>query len=243
MSWSDVREYLTKNDLAFLPIGSTEQHGPHNPLGTDHLIAEKLAVEASKRTRVICLPTIPFGVSGEHRHFPGTIFIKSSNFKEFTKDICNSLFLHGIKKIIIVNAHGGNLSTLKVMANELREEEKAYCIVFQWFEIANFVSGNLFEKKEMDHAGAMETAMNLSLHPTLVRKDRIPQVDFKLVRRSPGVYLPWETVYYTESGVFGSSKGITRKKGLILFEAILNKLCDLTNEIKKKPWDALLRGD
>jgi len=69
LSWVEAKKYFQSKDIALLPVGSTEQHGPQNPLGTDHLIARSLAEEAAKRVKVTCLPVIPFGVSSHHRQF------------------------------------------------------------------------------------------------------------------------------------------------------------------------------
>jgi len=85
MSWTEAKEYLMKNDIVIFPVGSNEQHGPQNPLGTDHLIAKALAEEAAKRTRVLCLQVVPFGVSSHHRQFWGTIYASPEAFKTTLK--------------------------------------------------------------------------------------------------------------------------------------------------------------
>lgn len=82
MSWTEAKEYFGKNDIAIFPVGSTEQHGPANPLGTDFLTAKAIAEETAKRTGVLCLPVIPFGVSSHHKQFWGTIFISPRIFKK-----------------------------------------------------------------------------------------------------------------------------------------------------------------
>jgi creatinine amidohydrolase len=242
ISWVDFKDYVRNNDLALLPTGSTEQHGPHNPLGTDHLVAKALAFEASKKMKIICLPTIPFGISSEHRHFPGTIFIQPDTFKNYVKDVCNSLFSYGIKKVIIVNAHGGNITSLRTLSNELRAEEKSYCVIFQWFEIVFSRLKDLFKKIEMDHAGGMETSLNFALYPNLVKMDKVPHRSSDLVRREPGIFLPWETIYYTMSGVFGSSKDIDQAKGKMIFRVTVDELCKLIRRMQKISWDKLITG-
>ena len=88
MSWTEAKEYFKKNDIALLPVGSNEQHGPQNPLGTDHLIAKAVAEETAKRTGVLCLQVIPFGVSSHHKQFWGTIFISPKTFKGYVKEVC-----------------------------------------------------------------------------------------------------------------------------------------------------------
>jgi len=169
--WVDAKEYYSKNDIAILPVGSTEQHGPHNPLGTDHLIAEALAEEAAKRTGVLCLPVIPFGVSSHHRQFWGTIFIQPKVFREYIMDTCLSLKYYGVKKIVIVNGHGGNTSSLLELARELRKQGMLVS-VFQWWNATGELLPRIFGSDERGHAGSEETSMNLFLYPELVKMDK-----------------------------------------------------------------------
>jgi creatinine amidohydrolase len=69
MSWTEDKEYFSENDIVIFPVGSTEQHGPANPLGTDFLIAKAVAEETAKRTGVVCLPVALFDVSSNHKQF------------------------------------------------------------------------------------------------------------------------------------------------------------------------------
>ena len=126
MSWTEAKEYFIKNDIAILPVGSNEQHGPQNPLGTDHLIAKAIAEETAKRTGMLCLQVIPFGVSSHHKQFWGTIYISPKTFQNYVKEACLALSYYGVRKIVIVNGHGGNLYTLIELARELKKRD--FCI-------------------------------------------------------------------------------------------------------------------
>ena len=103
MNWPTAKDYFIKNDIAIIPVGSNEQHGPSNPLGTDYLIAKSIAEETATRTGVLCLPVIPFGVSAHHKQFWGTISISPSIFKEYVKAVCLSLMYYGVQKIVIAS--------------------------------------------------------------------------------------------------------------------------------------------
>lgn len=92
------------------------------PLGTDYLIAYALAEEAGRRAGVLVLPLIPFGVSIHHSAFPGTVWVREEVLKEYLKDAILSLREHGIRKVIVVNRHGGNLPAIISLARELRRE-------------------------------------------------------------------------------------------------------------------------
>jgi len=243
MSWTEAREYFTQNNVAILPVGSNEQHGPQNPLGTDHLIAKAIAEETAKRAGVLCLQVIPFGVSSHHKQFWGTIYISPETFKGYVKEVCLSLNYYGIKKIVIVNGHGGNLCALMEMARELREKE-VFVSIFQWWSAANKLLPDLFKPEERRHAAAEETSVNLALHPQIV--DMNKTVDEELGKhtvQTEGMTLPLDTVDYTSSGVFGKSTTASSEKGKEVFEAAVNELVEHVNLLKRaKIEDLVLRS-
>jgi creatinine amidohydrolase len=224
MSWQEAKEYFTKNDIAIIPVGSNEQHGPSNPLGTDHLIAKGIAEEASKRTKVMCLQVIPFGVSSHHKQFWGTIFISPKAFKRYVEETCLALNYYGVRKIVIVNGHGGNLAALVQLARELREEG-VFVSIFQWWTATSRLLPRLFAEEEREHAAAEETSMNLVLHPHLVdiRKatDEEPR---KHKLQADGITLPFGTVDETASGAFGKTSTASATKGKKDFEAVVTQL-------------------
>jgi creatinine amidohydrolase len=241
MSWTEAKEYFIKNDIAILPVGSNEQHGPQNPLGTDHLIAKALAEETAKRTRVLCLQVIPFGVSSHHKQFWGTIHVSPKTLKKYVKETCLSLNYYGVKKIVIVNGHGGNRCALLEMARELREE-KIFVSIFQWWEAANKLLPNHFRPEEKGHAAAEETSMNLVLHPQIVNMDRaVDEEPRKHAVGAEGVSLPLSTVDETSSGVFGKSSTASQEKGKIVFEAVVSALVKHVNLLKKAKIEDLIQ--
>ncbi|MEA2089832.1 MAG: creatininase family protein [Thermoproteota archaeon] len=242
MSWVEAEKYFAKNDVAILPVGSTEQHGPHNPLGTDHLIAQAIAEEAAKRTNTVCLPVIPFGVSAHHRQFWGTIFIEPKVFGDYVMQVLLSLKYYGVRKVLVVNGHGGNAAALLQAARKMREQQGMFVSVFQWWPAAGKLLPNLFDSEERGHAAAEETSMNLALHPKLVNmkaavdeKPRKPRVE------SEGV-IGWifDTADYTKSGVFGVASSASTEKGKKDFEAVVEQLVKHVNTMKKAKMKDLL---
>lgn len=240
MSWSEAKEYFSKNDIAILPVGSNEQHGPANPLGTDYLIAKAIAEETAKRTGVLCLQVIPFGVSFHHRQFWGTIFISHETFKRYVKETCLALSYCGIKKIVIVNGHGGNRAALLEMARELRHEE-VFVSIFQWWLATSLLLPKLFKTEERGHAGAEETSVNLALHSHLVNKKKT--VDEEPRRHKvqvEGLTLPLDTVDETNSGVFGTQTTASAEKGKKVLEAVIRELVTHVDLLKKSRIEDLL---
>jgi creatinine amidohydrolase len=241
MSWTEAKEYFTQNNVAILPVGSNEQHGPQNPLGTDHLIAKVIAEETAKRAGVLYLQVIPFGVSSHHKQFWGTIYISPNTFKSYVKEVCLSLNYYGIRKIVIVNGHGGNLCALMEMARELREKE-VFVSIFQWWSAANKLLPDLFKPEERRHAAAEETSVNLALHPQIVDMNKaVDGEPGKHAVQTEGTTLPLDTVDYTSSGVFGKSTTASAKKGKKVSEAAVNELVRHVNLLKEARIEDLIQ--
>ena len=233
MSWVEAKEYLTENDTVILPVGATEQHGPQNPLGTDHLIARAVAEETAKRTGTLCLPVVPFGVSPHHRQFWGTVSIKPGVFREYVRNVCLSLKYYGIEKVVVVNGHGGNASALLEMARELREEGM-FISIFQWWNASGELLPDIFSPEERRHASAEETSMNLAVHPHLVNIEKaVDETPRKPTAETRGL-VSWifDTIDYTSSGVFGTASTASAEKGKRVFEAVVNELAKHVDTVK-----------
>ncbi len=241
MSWPEAKDYFAKNDIVILPVGSNEQHGPANPLGTDHLIAKSLADETARRTGVLCLQVIPFGVSSHHKQFWGTVFISPRTFKEYVKETCLSMVYYGVRKIVVVNGHGGNLPALSELARELRENG-LFMSVFQWWHAAPKLLPDVFAPEERRHAGAEETSVNLALHPNLVNMSKsLDKLLHKHALQMEGFTLPLDTVDETISGVYGKQSTASAEKGSRVFESVVNELVKHVNALKRAKIDDLIQ--
>ena len=230
VSYSEAGRYFSENDIVLLPVGSTEQHGKQNPLGTDYLVAYKIALEAASRTGVATLPPVPFGVSSHHRHFPGTIYVSEEAFRNYIRDVCLSLKEHGVRKIVIVNGHGGNLASLLEVARELKHIGMLV-VIFQWWNIEEL--SEYFKPEEIGHAAAMETSLVAFLYPELVDLSRACNETPRKILEGLPVYYPWDTKEYTDSGVFGVSTTASSERGKIVFELAVKKLIEIIKTLKK----------
>jgi creatinine amidohydrolase len=168
-TWTDVRD--ADADLAMLPVGSTEQHGPHAPLGTDAFHAETVAEAGADRHdgTVAVAPTIPVGIAEEHRRFDGTLWVSPDTFRSYVRDVVGSLAHHGMDRVVVVNGHGGNVPALGEVTATISRHDDAYAVPFTWFEAVGDHSG------DMGHGGPLETALLRATHPELVREDRIDE--------------------------------------------------------------------
>ena len=168
-TWTDIRDADT--DLALLPVGSTEQHGPHAPLGVDMASAEAIAETAAERYAdehgedPVVAPAVPVGVAEEHRAFDGSLWVSEDTFRSYVADVCRSLAHHGFDRVVVVNGHGGNTGALREVCARLTRDGDCYAVPFTWFDVVAL-------EFELGHGGPTETSMMLHLAPELVREDR-----------------------------------------------------------------------
>lgn len=232
-TWPELDGYFEDESLALVPLGSTEQHGPHLPLATDHLIAEGLAREAADRAGYLCTPTINVGVSPHHRQFTGTMWVDAPVFRDYVESFTRNLAYHGIDRVVFVNAHGGNVEHLREVGRRLRDEEVLYAIEWMWDESIPELVDDLFERNG-PHGGPKETAMIMHLAGESVRTERLEDArdggwtDIESEReRTHGAKTYYDAIENSDNGVFGDQTGATPEKGEQLFEAAAEQLVQL----------------
>ena len=167
LNWREAESVLKKNDLVVLvPLGSTEQHGPLGPLGTDFFIPEHMAGLIEKRTDVLVTPTMPFGVSPHHTDFPGTIDIGLDGLYSVMKGLTTSLMRHGARKFLFLNGHGGNDPALDKVGLEVFRAG-GLCAQINWWSLAPALN----PQWTTGHGDAQEVAMIRAIDATLIRDE------------------------------------------------------------------------
>lgn len=232
MSYKDAEAYFREYDLVLLPVGSIEQHGPANPLGTDSLIAEALAEEVSRRTGVLALPLIPFGVSFHHMHFPGTITVSEEALQSYLLEVIRSLAKWGVRKVLVINGHGGNLPALQIVSRKALEELGVRLYIYQWWTHSSQALERLFDEDERGHAAAAETSLIMHLHPEAVNKNELLDQEVKHGAISSLTHFSY-TIEQSSTGVFGRQKTASADRGGELFEALVEDLKKLVEELIK----------
>ena len=177
MTWQELGDVLSQIDAVFIPVGATEQHGPHLEIRFDAFSASELCYRAARTLNeqgrwVLVAPTVNYGVSWYHRNVPGTITLSHETFRNVIKDICRSLTRHGFKNLIIVNTHGGNNSTLTSCLDELNAEERIRVIMAHWSSVAAPEIKRLGIETPSMHAGESETSLGYGLGMN-VRRDKL----------------------------------------------------------------------
>lgn len=229
MTWQEVDSHLSSDEaMAIVPIAATEQHGPHLPLSTDSLIGDELAYRCARRfENALVAPTIRIGTSPFHREFAGSLSISPEGLMSLVRDIAHSLESHGVEHIVLLPSHGGNFPSINALAPELAAELQTATLhtLADLERLSELMNDGLHEAGIDDdepvvHAGATETAIMLTIAPSLVREDEIePGYEGSL---SMGGLLNNGFSQYTTTGVLGDPTNATAMAGEAILQAIVD---------------------
>ncbi len=219
MSWLDVQEYLKTSDMIIIPLGSTEQHGKHLPLGTDYYQAFGMSKMVSEQTDVVVAQVLMVGYSVYHSGFPGSLSLKPETAEQVLFETAEMLVGYGFKRIMFFNYHGGNKVFQNKVIHRINHNTTATAIAigngspFQ----TSLPGGEFFD----NHAGKSETSNMLYIRPDLVRMDRAekPTITFtpemeqlhKLNTQYPALKNVWNSLFGTpaKTGKGGASHQIS----------------------------------
>ncbi|MEM3015760.1 MAG: creatininase family protein, partial [Nitrososphaerota archaeon] len=171
-STTQLSELTKQTKVALLPIGSTEQHGPHLPLGTDHIIAWELCKEVAKRINAAVLPLIPYGYSDDHLPMVGTISLRPSTLVRLVRDIAVGVSKYGVKHLVLVSGHAGHIYHLFAVTQWLNTSHDLHGMTVHNISPYTVVSmetlSSILEEEIFIHAEELETSLMLFLRPDLV---------------------------------------------------------------------------
>jgi creatinine amidohydrolase len=247
--WPEIEQYLRRDDLVLLPVGSTEQHGPHLPVGTDTAEAIAVALGAAERLDLLVAPPVWYGWTAHHMGYPGTITLRAETLTAIVEDVCQSLVYHGFKRIVIVNGHRvANLPPLEIAVVKARNKTGASIAVFDLALSARRELRELFSGAPgaVGHACEDETSQMLWSYPELVAVDEIqpatahasgkyafggfniadPARDVDFVFRPPTVD-EYRRSSAATKGVNGDPSRASRELGERIFEVLVTNLCEV----------------
>lgn len=240
MTWQDAEQRLQEVDIALLPVGSIEQHGPHLPLDTDAFDAEYLAkriAEMCSHPKPLVLPLISYGVSYEHDEFKGTVSISNDTLSYLIYDIGLSVAKNGIKKLVIINGHGGNNPTLNYAAQMITRDAKIFVCV-DTGETSDVDIYQITETPNDVHAGEIETSTSLATRPHLVKMEKaeklIPKFSSRYLNFTSKRYVSWYayTKKISENGVLGDPTRASVEKGEKIWNLMITHLLSLVEDLK-----------
>jgi creatinine amidohydrolase/Fe(II)-dependent formamide hydrolase-like protein len=247
LTWPKAKEYLEGMDVALLPVGSIEQHGLHLPLDTDAYDADYLARQvaaACSKPRPIVLPLIPYGVSYHHDDFPGTISINNETLTRLVYEVGVSSARNGIKKLVIINGHGGNGPSLNFAAQMINRDSKIFVCVDSG-ETSDVDIYDLVETPNDVHAGEVETSTSLAVRPHLVEmgkaRPEVPGFSIRYLNFTSKRGISWYayTDRLSETGVMGDPTRATAEKGRKMWQIMIAHLASLVEELKRLTLDEI----
>jgi len=252
----EIDEAAEDGATIVVPVGATEDHGPHLPLDVDRRIVEAVCEPAvAARDDALLFPTIDHGYLPHHMDFPGGITIDWRTFVDYVIDVCVSLAHHGFERILLVNGHGSNHHLLELASRQVMlQYPDIHCAMLSWWEI-NEVRETASAVREAGpqgsaHAGEMETSIYMHLYPERVDMDAAPRdVDYPESRHfnnldlagqtrpedsTPVTMLGWWSTI-SETGVLGDATVATPETGELLLEAAVEGLSSVLEEFATYP--------
>ena len=248
LSWPEINTISSHTRSTIIwPFGAIEQHGPHLPLATDSIFVDEIICEVlnlvPSNLPIKRLPTQCIGFSPEHKGFDGTISLSSNLMTLLIKEVGVQLAEMGFKRLILINAHGGQISLLNTAARELRGivPELSVFPCFLWSGVDGL--NELLTKDEIQnglHASLAETSLMMALQPELVGKERpsegfegqIPE-GWSWEGNAP---IAWLTEDLSKTGVIGNSKGSSEELGESLKTLLINHWYKLIMNLMNSDW-------
>lgn len=246
--------------IAVLPVAATEQHGPHLPLSVDTDLVNGVVAAALPHIApdlpALFLPTQAVGFSPEHTRFAGTLTLKAETLIRVWTELGECVAASGVKKLVLLNSHGGQVGALDLVARDLRARLGMLVYSVNWFGLplldANGQDVNArFSAEEHRfgvHGGEIETAMMLALHPERVRMDKAEYFRstsqdraerFAILGNGKSAKLAWQMQDINANGAAGNASAATADNGHALMDAAGRALAQLLKEIDQLPPDTL----
>jgi creatinine amidohydrolase len=248
--------------VAVLPVAAIEQHGPHLPVSVDQTLVDSVIqaslphmshASAVGDLPVLILPTQAVGKSNEHIRFPGTLTLSAQTLISLWMDIGASVARAGIKKLVLFNSHGGQVSVMDIVARDLRSAHDLLVFSTNWYTLplGDSVMGQFSQTEHRFgiHAGDMETSMMLATRAPFVdmhqarnfttqAQDRQPQ--FPIAGNGVSAKMGWQIQDYNAMGAAGDASLATADKGRAVIESAGKQLALLLAEISRMPLTALV---
>ncbi len=232
MTSPEAADALAGAEVALLPVGATEQHGPNMTLETDTAVAYRLAlrIATAMHPRAVVAPALPYGVSYHHMSFPGTMTLSPETFQAVALEAIESLRQHGLERFFVVDGHAGNQGALDVLMTKLRFQMGVRAAYLFYFTIVDDLMREGAKTERWGHACEVETSMGLALQPDTVRGEalemgelRTPPLPYSNVMETPSVGVPLSFDEITRNGALGDARQASETFGQELTEAIVRR--------------------
>ncbi|MGG0718328.1 creatininase family protein [Robertmurraya massiliosenegalensis] len=231
----EVKEKIIDKKVAILPIGAVEAHGPHLPLGTDNLLAERLSAKLAERINGFVLPTLPYGQVWSLKNFPGSINVSNESLISMLFDIGESLYRQGFQIFAMVNGHLGNAVAMKEAARKLYEKYPDLIVLYLFYPGTSKAIAEVRETPASHgtyfHADEIETSYMLYLAPEFVDMDKAIDDMPSIPLTADVTPTPWEE--FTETAVLSDATLARIDKGEKVIKVALENMVQIIEEMKE----------
>lgn len=237
LTWEEISRLRQQGmETCLLPIGATEQHGPHLAVGMDSVNAELLCDAVSEKTGVPVLPALRYGCSlGHSRRWPGTISLQPDTLMQIVVQLYDWIHSSGFRRLFLVNGHVTNAAPLRCALEIIRSRyDDALMRLVNVAEISPRVRAEFFSDTEDWHANAAETSLMMAMAPAMVRPEKISSADDE--DRTADLVFTHPVNRTSKNGVTGFPSRATREQGEVLFDMMVEDLTALVHRgINEKP--------
>ena len=235
MSWVEFDNRRKEADLVIFPSGAIEVYGPHLPLGSDIIVAEKVAQLVSEKVPSIVGPSVEVGDSAALDAFPGTLVTRPESLKAVYEDICRSFIKWGFRHFFFVNTHVGNVAPINQLAESLQNEFGVKCGAIDWWRFVQPLSEDVVET-DSPHGHASETGTSVLLH---LAEDTVNMSEAKVVEvqyddQYPDIYKYMSFDSFTPNGTIGDGTMGSAEKGQIIVERAVGQMAEFIEEVLLK---------
>ncbi len=260
--WADLgtRDFAALDPataVAVLPVAATEQHGPHLPLSVDQTLVDGVVAAALPHLGadlpVLFLPTQQVGYSPEHSRFPGTLTLSAATVAATWIELGQCVAAAGLKKLLLLNSHGGQVSVMDIVARELRTRSNLIVYSCSWWNLPLGPQVNgLFSDQEHRfgvHGGEIETSLMLALRPQAVKMDQARDfrstsedraAAYPILGNGSSAKLGWQMQDYNPAGAAGNAQAASAEKGEAVLQAAGQQLALLLAEFSRLPLSTLV---
>jgi creatinine amidohydrolase len=254
MTTADFAALDSENVVAVLPVAAIEQHGPHLPVSVDAAIVNGIVRRIIELLPddlpVTFLPTMPIGKSNEHTAFPGTLSLSAETLIRLWTEIGESVARSGIRRLVLLNSHGGQPQIMDIVARDLRVRLKMFAVALNYWAVG--MPDGLFppvERMHGIHGGSSETSLMLHLRPELVRNEErrdFVSESIAMAKRyeylrpeGAGIAFGWQTQDLNEHGACGNALDADAQRGQKIVEHVAPRIAELLREVAAFPLSSL----